>query len=83
MAKNKKEKPEAFTYEGKEYVVQDMKQEEQKYYFHVKDLQNKLNTNAFTGDQLGVAQEAFVKKLTDSLTKENDVSPHDPGDEND
>ena len=29
MAKNKKEKPETFTYEDKEYVVQDMKEEEQ------------------------------------------------------
>ena len=70
MAKNKKEKPETFTYEDKEYVIQDMKQEEQAYYFHVRDLQNKLNTNAFTGDQLRVAQEAFVKKLTDSLKVE-------------
>ena len=47
-----------------------MKQEEQAYYFHVRDLQNKLNTNAFTGDQLRIAQEAFVKKLTDSLKAE-------------
>jgi|TARA_R110001606_G_scaffold133189_1_gene269165 hypothetical protein len=70
MAKNKKEKPETFTYEDKEYVIQDMKQEEQAYYFHVRDLQNKLNTNAFTGDQLRIAQEAFVKKLTDSLKAE-------------
>ena len=70
MAKNKKEKPETFTYEDKEYVVQDMKEEEQVCYFHVKDLQNKLNTNAFTGDQLRVAQDAFVKKLTDSLKAE-------------
>ena len=70
MAKNKKEKPETFTYEDKEYVVQDMEQEEQAYYFHVRDLQNKLNTNAFTGNQLRVAQEAFVKKLTDSLNAE-------------
>ena len=70
MAKNNKEKPETFTYEDKEYVIQDMKQEEQAYYFHVRDLQNKLNTNAFTGDQLRIAQEAFVKKLTDSLKAE-------------
>tara|TARA_R110001592_G_scaffold315834_1_gene591966 strand:- start:250 stop:489 length:240 start_codon:yes stop_codon:yes gene_type:complete len=70
MAKNKKEQPESFTYEDTEYVVSEMKQEEQALYYHVKDLQNKLNTNAFTGDQLRVAQEAFVKKLTDSLKAE-------------
>ena len=70
MAKNKKEQPESFTYEDTEYVVSEMKQEEQALYYHVKDLQNKLNTNAFTGDQLRVAQEAFVKKLTDSLKVE-------------
>jgi hypothetical protein len=70
MAKNKKEQPESFTYEDTEYVVSEMKQEEQALYYHVKDLQNKLNTNAFTGDQLRIAQEAFVKKLTDSLKAE-------------
>ena len=66
MAKQK-QKPETFTYDEQEYIVEEMEPEQQTMYFHVKDLQNKLNTNKFMADQLMVGQEAFVKKLTDSL----------------
>ena len=34
---------------------------------HIKDMQNKLNTNAFMKEQLEVGRETFVKMLRDSL----------------
>ena len=79
MAKDKKEKP-VLNLDDKEYVIEDMTDEQKMMVNHINDLQNKQNTNQFMADQLAVGKEAFVNLLRQSL---NNPSPHDPGDEND
>ena len=79
MAKEKKEKP-VLNLDDKEYVIEDMTDEQKMMVNHINDLQNKQNTNQFMADQLQVGKEAFINMLRTSL---NNPSPHDPGDEND
>ena len=82
MAKDKKEKP-VLNLDDKKYVIEDMTDEQKMMVNHINDLQNKQNTNQFMADQLSVGKEAFVNILRKSLIEIKDVSPHDPGDEND
>tara|TARA_Y100001963_G_scaffold26048_1_gene35361 strand:- start:80 stop:310 length:231 start_codon:yes stop_codon:yes gene_type:complete len=66
MAKDKKEKP-VLNLDDKEYVIEDMTDEQKIMVQHINDLQNKQNTNAFISDQLQVGKEAFVNMLRASL----------------
>ena len=69
MAKDKKEKP-VLNLDDKEYVIEDMTDEERAMVNHINDLQNKQNTNAFMTDQLQVGKEAFINMLRASLNEE-------------
>ena len=51
----------------KEYLVEDLTQEQQTMVNHVSDLDRKLSSVRFNLDQLGVGREAFVNMLTKSL----------------
>ena len=66
MAKDKKEKP-VLTLNDKEYIIEDMTDEQKVMVQHVNELQNKQNTNAFISDQLQVGKEAFINMLSKSL----------------
>ena len=69
MAKKEKEKP-VLNLDDKEYVIEDMTDEQKMMVNHINDLQNKQNTNAFMADQLQVGKEAFINLLRTSLTEE-------------
>ena len=69
MAKDKKEKP-VLNLDDKEYVIEDMTDEQKMMVNHINDLQNKQNTNTFMADQLQVGKEAFINLLRTSLTTE-------------
>ena len=69
MAKDKKEKP-VLNLDDKEYVIEDMTDEQKMMVNHINDLQNKQNTNQFMADQLAVGKEAFINMLRASLTEE-------------
>ena len=69
MAKDKKEKP-VLNLDDKEYIIEDMTDEQKMMVNHINDLQNKQNTNAFMADQLQVGKEAFINLLRTSLTTE-------------
>ena len=69
MAKDKKEKP-VLNLDDKEYVIEDMTDEQKMMVNHINDLQNKQNTNAFMADQLQVGKEAFINMLRASLNEE-------------
>ncbi len=69
MAKDKKEKP-VLNLDDKEYVIEDMTDEQKMMVNHINDLQNKQNTNQFMADQLSVGKEAFINMLRASLTAE-------------
>ena len=56
--------------DGKEYVIEDMTDEEKQMINHINDMQNKINTNAFMREQLEVGKEAFIVRLRESLNAE-------------
>jgi hypothetical protein len=70
MAKKEKEKPPVLTLDEKEYVIEEMTDDEKMLLNHVNDMQNKINANQFMRDQLEVGKEAFINKLRDSLEAE-------------
>lgn len=72
MAKDKKEKP-VLNLDDKEYVIEDMTDEQKMMVNHINDLQNKQNTNQFMADQLSVGKEAFINMLRESLAKPEEV----------
>ena len=72
MAKDKKEKP-VLNLDDKEYVIEDMTDEQKMMVNHINDLQNKQNTNQFMADQLAVGKEAFINMLCTSLESEAEV----------
>jgi len=67
MAKKEKEQKPVLNLDDKEYVIEDMTDEQKMMVNHINDLQNKQNTNQFMADQLAVGKEAFVNMLRKSL----------------
>ena len=70
MAKKEKEKPAVLTLDEKEYVIDEMTDEEKMLINHINDMQSKINANQFMRDQLEVGKEAFIGKLRESLESE-------------
>ena len=70
MAKKEKEKPAVLTLDEKEYVIDEMTDEEKMLLNHINDMQSKINTNQFMRDQLEGGKEAFIGKLRESLEAE-------------
>jgi hypothetical protein len=73
MAKKEKEKKPVLNFDDKEYVIEDMTDEQKSMLNHINDLQNKMNTNQFMADQLAVGKEAFIGMLRKSLNKEEEA----------
>ena len=70
MAKKEKKEQPVLSLDGKEYVIEDMTDEEKQMINHINDMQNKINTNAFMREQLEGGKEAFIVRLRESLTAE-------------
>ena len=70
MAKKEKEKPPVLTLDEKEYVIDEMTDDEKMLLNHINDMQSKINANQFMRDQLEVGKEAFIGKLRESLEAE-------------
>ena len=73
MAKKEKEQKPVLNLDDKEYVIEDMTDEQKMMVNHINDLQNKQNSNAFMADQLQVGKEAFINLLRASLEEEGEV----------
>ena len=58
----------------KEYVIEDLTQEQQTMVNHVADLDRKLSSARFNVDQLSVGREAFVNMLTKSLAESEEAA---------
>jgi hypothetical protein len=58
------------TIDGKEYVFENMTQEQQTLVNHIADLDRKISSTAFNLDQLKVGQQAFIQLLKESLEKQ-------------
>ena len=74
MAKKEKEKPAVLTLDEKEYVIDEMTDDEKMLLNHINDMQSKINTNQFMRDQLEVGKEAFINRLQESLESEPEES---------
>ena len=72
MAKDKKEKS-VLNLDDKEYIIEDMTDEQKMMVNHINDLQNKQNTNQFMADQLSVGKEAFINMLRKALEEPEEV----------
>jgi len=70
MAKKEKKEQPVLSLDGKEYVIEDMTDEEKQMINHINDMQNKINTNVFIHEQLEVGKEAFIVRLRESLIAE-------------
>ena len=67
MAKKEKEQKPVLTFDDKEYVIEDMTDEQKGILNHINDLQNKMNSMQFNLDQLNVGKDAFISKLREAL----------------
>jgi len=61
------------TVNDKEYILQDMTEQQQAMVNHINDLDRKLASARFNVDQLAVGREAFVNMLSQSLEAEDEV----------
>ena len=69
----KKEKKPVLNLDDKEYIIEDMTDEQKMMVNHINDIQNKQNSNQFMADQLSVGKEAFINMLRESLDKPEEV----------
>jgi len=69
----KKEKKPVLNLDDKEYIIEDMTDEQKMMVNHINDIQNKQNSNQFMADQLSVGKEAFINMLRQSLAKPEEV----------
>jgi hypothetical protein len=60
------------TLDDKEYIIEDMTDEQKVMVNHLNDIQNKQRTNQFVSEQLSVGHNAFVNMLKESLSKEEE-----------
>ena len=69
MAKKQKEKP-MVTINDKDYVYEDMTDEQKTIINHINDLDRKIGTSQFNLDQLMFGKSAFLNALNESLEVE-------------
>ena len=76
MAKKEKEKKPVLNLDGEEYFIEDMTDAQKELagqvglnQDHVRDIQNKLNTNAFMRQQLVECEKTFVEKFQKGLAE--------------
>ena len=72
MAKEKKEKP-VINLDGKEYIIEELTDEQKMMVNHINDIQNKQASYGFIADQLRVGHDAFVNMLKKSFESEKEV----------
>ena len=72
MAKKEKEQKPVLTFDDKEYIIEDMTDEQKALLNHINDLQNKMNSMQFNLDQVSVGKDAFIEKLREALDEDKD-----------
>ncbi len=73
MAKKEKNEPRKVTLFDKEYLEDDLTEDQKAMINHIADLENKMRGTAFNLDQLTVGKEAFISRLQESLESEDEV----------
>ena len=72
MAKKEKEQKPVLTFDDKEYIIEDMTDEQKALLNHINDLQNKINSMQFNLDQVSVGKDAFIEKLREALAEDKE-----------
>ncbi len=72
MAKKEKNEPQKLNLFDKEYLLDDLTDEQKAMVNHIADLENKISGTAFNLDQLNVGKEAFINRLKESLEEESE-----------
>lgn len=72
MAKKEKNEPQKLNLFDKEYLLDDLTDEQKAMVNHIADLENKISGTAFNLDQLNVGKEAFINRLKESLESESE-----------
>ena len=72
MAKKEKNEPQKLNLFDKEYLLDNLTDEQKAMVNHIADLENKINGTAFNLDQLNVGKEAFISKLRESLESKDE-----------
>jgi len=72
MAKKEKEQKPILTFDDKEYIIEDMTDEQKILLNHINDLQNKMNSMQFNLDQISVGKDAFIEKLREALAEDKE-----------
>jgi len=72
MAKKEKNEPQKLNLFDKEYLLDDLTDEQKAMVNHIADLENKISGTAFNLDQLTVGKEAFIGRLKESLEGESE-----------
>ena len=72
MAKKEKKEPQKLNLFDKEYLLDDLTDEQKAMVNHIAALENKISGTAFNLDQLNVGKEAFINRLKESLEKESE-----------
>ena len=72
MAKKQKEQPEQakVTINDKEYIIEDLSDEQRAMINHIADLDRKINSSKFNLEQLTFGKDAFFNSLNASLESE-------------
>jgi uncharacterized protein YlzI (FlbEa/FlbD family) len=65
-----KEKQTTIQINDKEYIFEEMTQEQQLLVNHVADLDRKIGSAQFNLDQMKVGKEAFMSRLQEALKEE-------------
>jgi hypothetical protein len=72
MAKKENQSP-ILTLNDVEYDVnEDFNDEQKQMYLHLKNIDDKINSNNFIQQQLAVSKDGFVRMLEESLAKSDD-----------
>ena len=75
MAKKENQKPVLLMLNGVEYDVnKDFNDEQKRLYLHLKNIDEKINSNNFIQEQLGVSRDGFIRILEESLAKSSEES---------
>jgi hypothetical protein len=72
VAKKEKKEPQKLNLFDKEYLLDDLTDEQKAMVNHIADLENKISGTAFNLDQLNVGKEAFINRLKESLEEESE-----------
>lgn len=74
MSKKDKQNGPILTLNDKQYDVnKDLNDEQKQIYMHLKNIDDKINNNAFVQQQLLVSKDGFVRMMEESLAKEEEA----------